>query len=54
MKTTVRTPKPRNPFVAAVMRRSGGRHAQGLSRQQALQALRRETAQLDFRSRPDT
>jgi hypothetical protein len=37
--------KPRNPFVAAAMRRPAGTHGTGNTRQQARQALRRELAQ---------
>jgi hypothetical protein len=37
--------KPRNPFVAAAMRRPAGTHGPGNTRQQARQALRRELAQ---------
>ncbi len=44
MKFTITPPKPRNPLVAASLRRASGAHrrcASGL-RQQARQALRRE------------
>jgi hypothetical protein len=44
MKISVRTPKPRNPMVAASLRRSAGVHRRSASaqRQRAALALRRE------------
>jgi hypothetical protein len=50
MKLIVNTPKPRNPFVAAALRRAAGSHRQGASarRQQAQRELRQELE----RSRP--
>jgi hypothetical protein len=46
MKFTLKPTKPRNPFVAAVLRRAGGRHRPGAQRQQANGALRAELAQM--------
>ncbi len=40
MKLTLIAPKPRNPFVAASMRRTAGRHDGGRGAQR--QSLRRE------------
>lgn len=44
MKLTVKTLKPRNPFVAASLRRRAGSHrmGRGARRQQAEAALRRD------------
>jgi hypothetical protein len=44
MKLIVNTPKPRNPFVAAAMRRSAGSHRAGTSaqRQHNKRELRQE------------
>jgi hypothetical protein len=44
MKITVATPKPRNPFVAAALRRNAGSHRKthGAMRQRAAQDLKRE------------
>ena len=46
MKITLKTAKPRNPYVAASLRRQAGSHRPqpGARRQQARQALRREVA----------
>lgn len=40
MKLTVKTPKPRNPFVAAALRRPAGSHRSGMAT--ARQTGRRE------------
>lgn len=40
------TPKPRNPFVAAALRRSAGAHRAGKPRQLARRELQREVARL--------
>jgi hypothetical protein len=58
MKLTLKTIKPRNPFVAASLRRTGGAHRSRNGRQ----ALRRDTRQALAqemkheltRSKPDT
>ena len=50
MKLTLKTPKPRNPFVAACRRRLAGAHRIGAPRQRAQRELRREIDRL----RPDT
>ena len=44
----LKTAKPRNPFVAAALRRAAGAHRPGAGarRQQARQALRREIDRL--------
>lgn len=44
MKIRLKTPKPRNPFVAPSLMRSAGGHRRsaGSLRQQARQSLRRE------------
>jgi hypothetical protein len=54
MKMTIKTTKPRNPFVAASLRRVAGAHrtSGSGSRQQAQRALRRELAQAGDRLRP--
>ena len=46
MKITLNTQKPRNPFVAASLRRMAGSHSPrgGAARQQAETAMRREIA----------
>jgi hypothetical protein len=46
MKITVKLNKPRNPYVAASLRRSAGSHRPqgGARRQQAQDAMRREVA----------
>jgi hypothetical protein len=46
MKINLKTSKPRNPFVAASLRRMAGSHRPqgGACRQQAKSALRREVA----------
>jgi hypothetical protein len=48
MKLTVNTLKPRNPFVAASLRRAAGAHRAGggARRQQAERALRQEIQRL--------
>jgi hypothetical protein len=48
MKLTLKTPKPRNPFVAASLRRSAGSHRSGgaSQRQQAGRELQREIQRL--------
>jgi hypothetical protein len=48
MKLIVKNPKPRNPFVAAAMRRVAGSHRPrtGACRQQAERALRLELQRL--------
>jgi hypothetical protein len=48
MKMTLKARKPRNPLVAAAMRRQAGRHGQtvGALRQQSRIALRREVDRL--------
>ena len=54
MKLTIQTPKPRNPLVAASLRRRAGAHTEsaGARRQQARSAMRRELAALDHRHPP--
>ncbi len=54
MKITLKTLKPRNPFVAASLRRSAGSHSQrgGALRQQAQSAMRREIAACTDRHKP--
>ncbi len=49
MKLSLKTRKPRNPFVAASLRRVAGAHepGRGARRQQARMDLRRELNQLD-------
>jgi len=44
MKLTLRSVKPRNPFVVHSLRRRAGSHAKGIAaqRQQAARALQRE------------
>lgn len=56
MKLSLKTPKPRNPFVAASLRRKAGAHrpSAGARRQQAARALRHEVNPLDGRHRPPT
>lgn len=39
-------PKPRNPFVAAALRRAAGAHRSGSPRQTARRELQREIARL--------
>jgi hypothetical protein len=53
MKFIVKTAKPRNPFVAASLRRMAGAHrsSASTSRQQGQQALRRELTQAADRYR---
>jgi hypothetical protein len=46
MKLTVTQPKPRNPFVAAAMRRSAGAHRPSAPRQAARRELQREIERL--------
>ena len=48
MKLTLKTPKPRNPFVAASLRRGAGAHRSGTGarRQQAARELQREISRL--------
>lgn len=48
MSMSLKTPKPRNPFVAAALRRAAGAHRRGTGarRQQARQDLRREIDRL--------
>ncbi len=48
MKLTLKSTKPRNPFVMAAVRRSAGSHqpASGARRQQDRRALRRELERL--------
>lgn len=48
MKLSLKTTKPRNPFVAASLRRVAGAHepGRGARRQQGRMALRRELDQL--------
>jgi hypothetical protein len=46
MKLIVPTAKPRNPFVAASLRRAAGAHRNGPRRQQERQALRLELDRL--------
>lgn len=56
MKLTLKPAKPRNPFVAASLRRVAGSHRSrsGARRQQAAIAMRREIAGLDDRHKPST
>ena len=42
MKLTLKTPKPRNPFVAASLRRVAGAHRSGALRQAGRRDLQRE------------
>lgn len=57
-KFIVKTPKPRNPLVAAARLRRGGQHGadQGAERREGRQALKRELSKLDLprdvRSKP--
>lgn len=48
MKLTLKTMKPRNPFVAASLRRVAGSHrsGSGATRQQAARSLRQEIERL--------
>lgn len=48
MTTSLKTRKPRNPFVAAALRRAAGAHRPGAGarRQQARMALRQEIERL--------
>ena len=48
MKLILKSPKPRNPFVAASLRRAAGSHRPdtGARRQQAARELRREVERL--------
>ena len=48
MKLILKTTKPRNPFVAAGLRRAAGAHmpGRGAQRQQAQRALRQEVDRL--------
>lgn len=56
MKLILKTVKPRNPFVAASLRRNAGAHRSGAGarRQQAERALRKEVNHLEGRHRPAT
>lgn len=56
MKMTLKTLKPRNPFVLAGLRRHAGAHRPGAGarRQQAERAVRQETRQLEERHRRPT
>ncbi len=56
MKLILKTIKPRNPFVAASLRRSAGAHRPGTGarRQQAERAVRQEVSHLEGRHRPAT
>ncbi len=49
MKLTLKTPKPRNPFVVACRQRRAGAHRTSAQRQQAQLDLRRDIDRL----RPD-
>lgn len=51
MKLTLKTLKPRNPFVAPSLKRQAGAHRQGSERAAARRALRKE---LDDTLRPHT
>lgn len=46
MKMTLKSSKPRNPFVAAALRKRAGRHAGAQPRQQAQRDLRAELHRL--------
>ena len=52
MKITVKTAKPRNPFVMAAARRTAGAHRQGTGarRQQDQHSLRQELQRLRHRT----
>jgi hypothetical protein len=54
MKITLKSQKPRNPFVAASLRRHAGSHSprSGTARQQAATAMRREIAASADRYKP--
>jgi hypothetical protein len=54
MKLTLKSIKPRNPFVAAGLQRHGGSHRPrgGALRQQAASAMRREIAACADRHKP--
>jgi hypothetical protein len=56
MKLTLKTLKPRNPFVAASLRRSAGAHraSAGSQRQQAERAVRQEVSHMEGRHRRPT
>jgi hypothetical protein len=56
MKLILKTVKPRNPFVAASLRRNAGAHRSGAGarRQQAELAVRKEVSHLEGRHRPAT
>lgn len=46
MKLTLKTTKPRNPFVAASLRRAAGAHRSGALRQAGRRDLQREIDRL--------
>lgn len=48
MKITVKTAKPRNPFVMAAARRTAGAHRTGARRQQDQRTLRQELQRLRY------
>ncbi len=54
MKITLKSHKPRNPFVVAGLRRLAGSHSPrgGAARQQAATAMRREIAASQDRYKP--
>jgi hypothetical protein len=56
MKLNLKTLKPRNPFVAASLRRSAGAHRPGAGsrRQQAERAVRQEVSLMEGRHRRPT
>ncbi|MDO9073418.1 MAG: hypothetical protein Q7U73_09135 [Rubrivivax sp.] len=56
MKLSLKTIKPRNPFVVASLRRSAGSHrpGPGARRQQAERAVRQEVSHLEGRHRRPT
>ena len=49
MKLSLKTIKPRNPFMATSLRRSAGAHRPGSQRQQAERTLRHELRHLEER-----